>query len=69
MIKAAFLDRDGVINRKASAIDEYITRWEGVRFNVGCNVGNHGATGPSHDAYRRFLPVFEPGVFLCQGCP
>ena len=28
MNKAAFLDRDGVINRKAPTEDEYITRWE-----------------------------------------
>ncbi|HSZ01591.1 MAG TPA: HAD family hydrolase [Terriglobales bacterium] len=28
MNKAAFLDRDGVINRKAPTEDDYITRWE-----------------------------------------
>ena len=28
MNKAVFLDRDGVINRKASSEDEYVTRWE-----------------------------------------
>jgi histidinol-phosphate phosphatase family protein len=28
MNKAVFLDRDGVINRKARTEDEYITRWE-----------------------------------------
>jgi|SRR5579859_614826 len=28
MNKAAFLDRDGVINQKAATEDEYVTRWE-----------------------------------------
>jgi D-glycero-D-manno-heptose 1,7-bisphosphate phosphatase len=34
MNKAAFLDRDGVINRNAP-IGEYITRWEEVKFLPG----------------------------------
>ena len=34
MNKAAFLDRDGVINRKAHK-GEYITRWEDLRFLPG----------------------------------
>ena len=34
MRKAAFLDRDGVINRKAAA-GEYITRWEKMEFRPG----------------------------------
>ncbi len=34
MNKAAFLDRDGVINRKARK-GEYITRWEDVQFLPG----------------------------------
>lgn len=34
MIRAAFLDRDGVINRKA-AEGKYITRWEDVQFLPG----------------------------------
>jgi D-glycero-D-manno-heptose 1,7-bisphosphate phosphatase len=32
MNKAAFLDRDGVINQKAPTEDEYITRWEEMHF-------------------------------------
>jgi D-glycero-D-manno-heptose 1,7-bisphosphate phosphatase len=35
MNKAAFLDRDGVINRKAPTEDEYITRWEEIQFLPG----------------------------------
>ena len=35
MNKAAFLDRDGVINRKAPTEDEYITRWEEMHFLPG----------------------------------
>jgi D-glycero-D-manno-heptose 1,7-bisphosphate phosphatase len=35
MNKAAFLDRDGVINRKAPAEDEYITRWEEMQLIPG----------------------------------
>src|SRR5438552_17540116 len=34
MNKAAFLDRDGVINQKAPE-GEYITRWEDVKFLPG----------------------------------
>jgi D-glycero-D-manno-heptose 1,7-bisphosphate phosphatase len=34
MIKAAFLDRDGVINRKAPE-GEYVTRWEEMEFLPG----------------------------------
>ena len=34
MNKAAFLDRDGVINRKAPK-GEYITRWEDMQFLPG----------------------------------
>lgn len=34
MSKAAFLDRDGVINRKAPG-DEYVTRWEDMHFLPG----------------------------------
>jgi len=30
MRRAVFLDRDGVINRKAETEDEYVTRWEQV---------------------------------------
>lgn len=35
MKKAAFLDRDGVLNRKASSEDEYVTRWEDMEFLPG----------------------------------
>lgn len=35
MNKAAFLDRDGVINRKAPTEDEYITRWEEMEILPG----------------------------------
>lgn len=35
MNKAAFLDRDGVINRKAPTEDEYITRWEDMEILPG----------------------------------
>jgi D-glycero-D-manno-heptose 1,7-bisphosphate phosphatase len=35
MNKAAFLDRDGVINRKARTEDEYITRWEEMHIIPG----------------------------------
>ena len=35
MNKAAFLDRDGVINQKAPTEDEYITRWEEMHFLPG----------------------------------
>lgn len=35
MNKAAFLDRDGVINRKAPTEDEYITRWEEMQIIAG----------------------------------
>jgi len=35
MTKAAFLDRDGVINRKAPTEDEYITRWEEMHIIPG----------------------------------
>jgi histidinol-phosphate phosphatase family protein len=35
MNKAAFLDRDGVINRKAPTEDEYITRWEEIQILPG----------------------------------
>ncbi|PYY01665.1 MAG: Clp protease [Acidobacteria bacterium] len=34
MIKAAFLDRDGVINQKAPG-DQYVTRWEDMYFFPG----------------------------------
>jgi D-glycero-D-manno-heptose 1,7-bisphosphate phosphatase len=33
--KAAFLDRDGVINRKAPTEDEYVTRWEEMEILPG----------------------------------
>ncbi len=32
MCRAAFLDRDGVINRRPAAEDEYIVRWEDMHF-------------------------------------
>jgi D-glycero-D-manno-heptose 1,7-bisphosphate phosphatase len=35
MNKAAFLDRDGVINQKAPTEGEYITRWEEMHFLPG----------------------------------
>jgi len=35
MNKAAFLDRDGVINQKAPSEDEYITRWEEMHILPG----------------------------------
>lgn len=35
MNKAVFLDRDGVINRKAPAEDDYITRWEEIEILPG----------------------------------
>ena len=35
MNKAAFLDRDGVINRKAPREDEYITKWEEMQILPG----------------------------------
>jgi len=35
MNKATFLDRDGVINRKAPTEDEYITRWEEMHIIPG----------------------------------
>ena len=35
MNKAVFLDRDGVINRNAATEDEYITRWEDMKFLPG----------------------------------
>ena len=35
MIKAAFLDRDGVINQKAPIEGEYITRWEELKILPG----------------------------------
>jgi D-glycero-D-manno-heptose 1,7-bisphosphate phosphatase len=35
MNKAAFLDRDGVINQKAATEDDYITRWEEFQFLPG----------------------------------
>ncbi len=35
MNKAVFLDRDGVINRKAPTEDEYITRWEEMHIIPG----------------------------------
>jgi D-glycero-D-manno-heptose 1,7-bisphosphate phosphatase len=35
MNKAVFLDRDGVINRKAPREDEYITRWEEMEILPG----------------------------------
>ena len=35
MNKAAFLDRDGVINQKAPTEDEYITRWEEMQILPG----------------------------------
>ena len=35
MNKAAFLDRDGVINRKAPTEDGYITRWEDMEILPG----------------------------------
>lgn len=35
MNKAAFLDRDGVINRKAAIEGEYITRWEEMQILPG----------------------------------
>jgi len=42
MKKAVFLDRDGVINRKAPE-GQYVTRWEDMEFLAG-----------SHDAVRLF---------------
>jgi D-glycero-D-manno-heptose 1,7-bisphosphate phosphatase len=35
MNKAAFLDRDGVINQKATTEDDYITRWEEMQILSG----------------------------------
>jgi D-glycero-D-manno-heptose 1,7-bisphosphate phosphatase len=35
MIKAVFLDRDGVINRKAPTEDEYVTRWDEMEILPG----------------------------------
>lgn len=35
MNKAAFLDRDGVINQKAPTEDDYITRWEEMQILPG----------------------------------
>jgi len=35
MNRAAFLDRDGVINRKAPTEDQYITRWEDMQILPG----------------------------------
>jgi D-glycero-D-manno-heptose 1,7-bisphosphate phosphatase len=35
MHRAAFLDRDGVINRKAPTPDQYITRWEEIQILPG----------------------------------
>ena len=35
MRKAVFLDRDGVINRKAATEDDYITRWEQMEILPG----------------------------------
>jgi len=35
MNKAAFLERDGVINRKAPTEDEYVTRWEEIQILPG----------------------------------
>lgn len=35
MNKAVFLDRDGVINRKARTEDEYVTRWEEMKILPG----------------------------------
>jgi len=35
MIKAVFLDRDGVINQKAPKEDEYVTRWEEMKILPG----------------------------------
>ncbi|MFZ0821201.1 MAG: HAD family hydrolase [Candidatus Acidiferrales bacterium] len=35
MNRAAFLDRDGVINRKAPTPDQYITRWEEIQILPG----------------------------------
>jgi len=35
MLKAVFLDRDGVINRKAPTEDEYVTRWEEMEILPG----------------------------------
>lgn len=35
MNRAVFLDRDGVINRKAATEDEYITRWEEIEILPG----------------------------------
>jgi len=35
MNKAVFLDRDGVINRKAPTEDQYITRWEDMEILPG----------------------------------
>jgi len=39
MNKAAFLDRDGVINRKSASEDEYITRWEEMQILPGVSEG------------------------------
>jgi D-glycero-D-manno-heptose 1,7-bisphosphate phosphatase len=38
MEKAAFLDRDGIINRKA-ADSQYVTRWEDFQFLPGVMEG------------------------------
>src|SRR5215472_14026843 len=35
MNRAVFLDRDGVINRKAPSEDEYVTRWEEMEILPG----------------------------------
>jgi D-glycero-D-manno-heptose 1,7-bisphosphate phosphatase len=39
MNKAAFLDRDGVINQKAATEDEYVTRWEEMKILPGVAQG------------------------------
>jgi D-glycero-D-manno-heptose 1,7-bisphosphate phosphatase len=39
MNKAAFLDRDGVINRKAATEDEYVTRWQEMQILPGVAEG------------------------------
>jgi D-glycero-D-manno-heptose 1,7-bisphosphate phosphatase len=39
MTRAAFLDRDGVINRKAPTPDQYVTRWEEMQILPGAVEG------------------------------
>jgi D-glycero-D-manno-heptose 1,7-bisphosphate phosphatase len=59
MNKAVFLDRDGVINRKAPMEDQYITRWEEMEVLPGVA---QAIAALSHAGFKIIIVTNQRGV-------